>query len=72
MTVSHFVLRDPLVVVEPSLDSRGSYFDDMREGNLDPLVCIVCLSRPGARFTSATRSVEPCVSWSMVSVPLEK
>ena len=70
--VSHFELGNPLVKVRSALDSHGSHFGDFRKTDLNPLMYIVCLSRPGARFASASGFVEPGVYSTMVAIPLKK
>ena len=68
--VSHFELGNPLVEVRPALDSHGCYFGHISKEDLDPLVSIVILSRPGARFASSSGFVEPGVGCSVVTGPL--
>ena len=70
VAVSQFELGYPLVRVLSALDSNGSCFDDTLKSDLNPLICVVCSCRPGARCTSASGSVEPGVRRSMVAVPL--
>ena len=71
IAVSHFKLGNPLVVVRSALYPDSSYFGDFSKADLNPLVYVVGLSRPGASFSSTSGFVKSRVRRSMVTVPLE-